>query len=415
MCLVVVFAALPFRRNLYESFLVFHIALVILALVGCWYHLVPHFGFDYGYQVWLYISFAFWFADRLARFLRVAYYNRLGDSKAIVEVIPDSNIMQVTVFPRVAWGFGPAQHSFLYLPGLGNFWESHPFSVAAWKRQRQSLPTSPASAGATLSNSICKEANAKGSLAAASTTELSSNPNSSANKQQARPVQETQGQDLAYIRFLIRAHSGITSSLRRRLLSSPDGTQLELPVYTEGPYAGHRATLQPLYVADTVLCIAGGIGITHILGIVQQFATANVQEGETNTRGRNIMKAKRFILAWSAREAALIEHVKLHFLADLEGVEYFFWCTNSPNTATKADPFDKEIQNRGGLGVGRTVAVTPGRMNIESILRASTEPGHQTAVIVCAPGGMADEVTKQVVKCVRDGLRVDLVEETFAW
>jgi len=60
---------------------------------------------------------------------RIAYYNRLGNSTAIVEAIPGCDIMQVTFFPRV-WEFGPGQHSFLYLPRLGKFWGNHPFSIA---------------------------------------------------------------------------------------------------------------------------------------------------------------------------------------------------------------------------------------------------------------------------------------------
>ena len=87
---------------------------------------------------------------------------------------------------------------------------------------------------------------------------------------------------------------------------------MELSELTEGPYAGDRATLHPLFAADTILCIAGGIGITHVLGFVQEYASANFQGvgGENQGQSRNIMKAKRFILAWSAREMALIEHVK---------------------------------------------------------------------------------------------------------
>jgi hypothetical protein len=181
---------------------------------------------------------------------------------------------------------------------------------------------------------------------------------------------------------------------------------LELSVYTEGPYAGHRATLAPLFVADTIICVAGGIGITHILGFVQAYASGKLREnaGESQGKSRNTMEAKRFILAWSAREMALIEHVKQNFLADVEGVECWFWCTDSSFTSPKDESSDE-----GGQGV------KAGRMDIESVLRAAAEPGQQTAVLVCAPGGMADEVTRQVVRCVKDGLKVELVEETFAW
>ncbi len=59
---------------------------------------------QYGYQVWLYICFAFWSADRFARLARIVYYNRIGDAKATVEAIPGCNVLQVTVFPRLIRG-----------------------------------------------------------------------------------------------------------------------------------------------------------------------------------------------------------------------------------------------------------------------------------------------------------------------
>lgn len=369
-------------------------------MAGCWYHIVPHFTFDYGYQVWLYLCFVFWSADRLARLARVAYYNRLGGSKALVEAIPDSDIMQVTVFPRATWGFGPGQHSFLYLGGLGKFWESHPFSVAAWNPVgpgQQPLPTAAAPISAPPSNS----GDEKGVTLVHSQREVQEPPS---------------------IRFLIRAHSGMTSSLRRRLLASPSASAaVKLSVYTEGPYAGHRATLHPLLAADTILCIAGGIGITHILGFLHGFyANAQRQGGGTEQqqqqKGRGMIAAKRLILAWSAREMSLIEHVKRNFLVDVEGAEYLFWCTgsaaHSATTLGSREGGDDSVPVP--IGVGASV-VQAGRMDIGSVLRASVEAGRQTTVLVCAPGGMTDEVTKHVVNCVKDGSRVDLVEETFAW
>ncbi|KAK4149021.1 fcd1ed96-f99e-4d28-9e70-49d2afc1fed5 [Chaetomidium leptoderma] len=392
LCLAAGFAFLPFRIRFYELFLVLHIVLVVLSLVGCWYHLVPHFGFDYGYQVWLYLCFAFWAADRLARLARVAYYNPLGGSKALVEAIPGCDIMQVTVFPRATWGFGPAQHSFLYLGGLGKFWESHPFSVAAWNTGSRQ-PTSAAPVSAPPSDGEEKGVNV--SMRAQPEDEIHDGPPS--------------------IRFLVRAHSGMTSRLRRRLQAA---SAVELSVYTEGPYAGHRATIHPLFAADTILCIAGGIGITHILGFLQEFYAGAKRQQQQN--GRGVVRAKRLILAWSARERSLIEHVKRNFLVDAEGVEYSFWCTGSrlelgSHGVEEASRTKTPDSSRmASTGVAAAV-VTDGRMDIASVLRASVEAGRQTTVLACAPGGMADEVTKGVVGCVRDGFRVELVEETFAW
>ena len=418
LCLATAFAILPLRIKFYELFLITHIALVIIALIGCWYHLVPHFGYTYGYQVWLYIAFAFWSADRIARLVRVAYYNRMGGSTAIVEALPDCDIMQVSVFPRVAWGFGPGQHSFLYLSGLGKFWESHPFSIAGWKRHGQSSPT--ASASASLSDGTAKGEKVKDSVVVSLATDLDSQPNSTARKQQATLPRQTQIQDRASIQFLIRAHSGMTSNLQRRLFSSPSRSSMEISVYTEGPYAGHRATLQPLFVADTVLCLVGGIGITNALGFVQEYTSANLQGGESSGKSRGIMKkARRFILAWSAREMALIAHVKQNFLVqkdDVEGIEYSFWCTGASNPAAqKLDSINDESQKAETLTPRTTATVTTGRMDIGTVIRSSLEAGHQTCVLVCGPGNMADEATRQVVHCVKDGFRVDLIEEAYAW
>jgi Ferric reductase NAD binding domain/FAD-binding domain len=400
-----VFAILPLRINFYEIFVITHIVLIILALIGCWYHLVPHFGYIYGYQVWLYICFAFWAADRVARVARVLYYNEIGGSihpTGIVEMVPGCDIMQVTVFPRVGWAFGPGQHTFLYLPGLGGkFWESHPFSVAGWRSQGQS--TISVSTPTPVSHST---ANGEKKQPDVSISAKCSDLHLDSNQHQEPLPRQDQVEHRASIHFLIRKHSGITSSLHRCLLSA-SSRLVEISVYTEGPYAGHRATLQPLLDADTVLCIAGGIGITNALGFIQEYASANIQRGECPGKSRGIMRtAKRFILAWSAKEMALIEHVKQTFLVDqagVNGIEYSFYCT-SAKSVSKTEGFSTTSSE-----------VMAGRMDIGTVIRSALEVGHQTTVLMCGPGNMADEATRQVVNCVKEGHRVDLVEEAFAW
>jgi hypothetical protein len=34
--------------------------------------------------------------------------------------------------------------------------------------------------------------------------------------------------------------------------------------------------------------------------------------------------------------------------------------------------------------------------------------------VLCGPGSLADEATRQVVNCVKDGFRLNQVEEAFA-
>ncbi|KAI1810165.1 ferric reductase like transmembrane component [Poronia punctata] len=384
LCLATAFAILPLRVRSYEFFLVVHIILIVLALVACWYHLIPHFGFQYGYQVWLYICFAFWAADRLARLVRITYYNRLGDAKATIEAIPGSNILHVKVFPRVARGVGPGQHTFLYFPGLGKFWESHPFSIAAWE------VNNPEEKKKQSSSSISTMMMGKEEKEEKEEEESSTKPTEITYATRQRhyetktPTTTTEAHKYNGVCFhlLVRAHSGMTGDLHRYLSSSP--SRAEVSVYTEGYYAGHRATLESLYTADTVLCLVGGSGISHALGFVQEY----------RRRGEMMGNVRRFVLAWSAREIAFIDYVRRNFLAETQDIEVSFWCTG-------------DLESRPPW--------TAGRMDIASVVRSSVEVGHQTTVLVCGPGQMADETRKQVVGCVKDGFRVHLVEEAFAW
>ncbi|ESZ95052.1 ferric reductase like transmembrane component [Sclerotinia borealis F-4128] len=428
--LVIAFASLPLRIKFYEVFVITHIILIILALVGCWYHLVPHFGSVFGYQVWLYIAFAFWSADRLARLVRVAYYNHLGNSRAIVEAIPNCDIMQVSVFPRVPWDFGPGQHTFLYVPELGRFWESHPFSIAGWRRQEH-----PQSTSVSTHDVVAEGEGVNETVSMA--RESGSQTNLTAGKQQTMVQHQSQTQTRASVHFLIRPHSGMTSALRRRLLSSPSSSSMETSIYIEGPYAGHRATLQPLLIADTIVCLVGGIGITNALGFIQEYTHDRKLDGEREghessertSRSRIMKKATRFILAWSAKEMALIEFVRSKFLAqDIDGgldtidtIEQSFWCTGSSSTAA-----DAAAQEGDSININDTSKELPrskvsetmimmGRMDIAAVIKSSVEKGQQTAILVCGPGRMADEATREVVMCVKNGFRVDLVEESFAW
>ncbi|KAI1147283.1 ferric reductase like transmembrane component-domain-containing protein [Nemania diffusa] len=409
------FAILPLRLTLYESFLIIHIILIILALIACWYHLIPHFGFKYGYQVWLYICFAFWSADRVARLARIIYYNRLGDAKATVEAVPGCNILHITVFPRVIRGIRAGQHTFLYFPGLGRFWESHPFSIAAWETRR--APSSQLASPplyTTKGDEVYSTAKELDTLPPASDSAFQ--VQSVATPRQETVPHESQKYNDVSFQLLVRAHSGMTGTLHRYLSSYPPGSKVEISLYTEGYYAGHHATLQPLFAADTVLCLVGGLGITNALGFIQEYVSRTPRVGEAAAKPRGIMgRTKRFILAWSVKEIAFLDHVRKNFLAEARGVECLFWCTGSPEDAGQKSEPDRARELDSYAPRATDAGVTAGRMSIGSVIRSSLEVGHQTTVLVCGPGQMADEARGQIVNCVRDGFSVDLVEEAFGW
>jgi hypothetical protein len=113
---------------------------------------------------------------------------------------------------------------------------------------------------------------------------------------------------------------------------------------------------------------------------------------------------------------SLINHVKRNFLVDAEGIEYIFWCTGaSGTTSQKADSLNGRSQKVEDLTTEMAPAVTAGRMDIGTVMRSYLEPGHQTTVLVCGPGAMADEATRHVIKSVKGGYKVDLMEEAYAW
>lgn len=383
LCLAIVLAALPLRSKSYEIFLVVHITFAILALVGCWYHIDLRFHNRWGYKVWLYVAFAFWAFDRLARFVRLTVYNRSGSPIAVVKQIPDTNVLQMTIFPNRPWNVRPGQHSFFYIPYLGKPCESHPFSIASWGVREQIR-------GSTTATLESKEARSHG-------TGIES-PSSSSRTSLER-LERNQ------VVWLVRVRKGMTASLQRRLMNS-GAPSLPFTVMTEGLYGGERATLSPLRTADTILCIAGGIGITSAMSFLQQYVDDSQSTVSTSTS--LTARASNFVLAWSAKEEPLLRHVHNSLLPDPSfqmasnrRVEYHLWCTG-----------DSDGQK---CGFEQTCHFQIGRMNVEETIRSVAEKGKRLVVAVCAPGGMSDEVRAAVVGCLRDGMQVDLIEEAFAW
>jgi predicted ferric reductase len=125
-------SVLPLRLRSYEKFLITHIIIVVLALAGCWYHVQNRSQQHWGYEVWLYIAFAFWAFDRLARVAIIGFRNFGGKStQAFAELMP-GGFIKLTVFPSTPWTGQPGQHCFLFFKSAGRFWESHPFSIAEW-------------------------------------------------------------------------------------------------------------------------------------------------------------------------------------------------------------------------------------------------------------------------------------------
>jgi len=344
---------LPLRLHFYETFVVVHIVVAILSLIGCWYHIYLRFALKWGYEVWLYLAMAFWAWDRIVRFGRLVYFNWVGVSTtATAELLTGDELIKLNIVPGRSWSYSAGQHTFLSFPSLGyRPWESHPFSIAGWG----SSATAPVAFGARSPRGSTSENEKK-------TVEITSTPISN-----LLPTE-----NMKSITFLIRAEKGVTKSLQQYLLSKPRGPQ-PIQVWTEGPH-GYTVKLDNF---GHVLLIGGGIGVTALLPYAQVFALKK-SEKQTMT------------LAYTAREPELITLVKQILHSDVKGLE-----VNVRVTETESE-----------------------RMDIGAVLRKEAAKGggnSRLAVVVCGPPELADEVRREAVKVVGDGMGVALFEENFCW
>ena len=123
----------PIRKWNYEFFVVQHLITLIGFMVAVFLHLKP-----YGMQYWVYISLAFGVVDRAVRFLSILYVNfhkpnkqtgsRLWGCNAILEPLPGS-VTKITISnPPIHWT--PGQHVFLSCHGIMPL-QSHPFTISS--------------------------------------------------------------------------------------------------------------------------------------------------------------------------------------------------------------------------------------------------------------------------------------------
>lgn len=108
-----------FRRRWYEIFLLFHITLAVLFIVGAWYHTDPM-----GYGDFLWAAVGVWAFDRVVRLCRIGVF---GAPKASVSLMADETLKVVVPRPKY-WKSIPGGHAFLHFLMPLCFWQSHPFT-----------------------------------------------------------------------------------------------------------------------------------------------------------------------------------------------------------------------------------------------------------------------------------------------
>jgi predicted ferric reductase len=237
-----------FRGAAYEWFLVSHILLAVIALVGVWYHLEYLFQGQWGYQYYLYVCFAVWGFDRLIRVGRIL---KNGLNKAHIRPIGDG-ILRVDI-EGIKWNPTPGQHAYISFPALRKWapWENHPFSMIPTNLLRAKPKSGWPSADSSNSPTTPYTPYTPYKEMISSATPLNS-------VNSLRYCQSTSSSPTSGITFFIKRNNGLT----RRLWD------MIQPVTTlvEGPY--HSTSTRPVLLCDRLILIGGGIGITALFPFI---------------------------------------------------------------------------------------------------------------------------------------------------
>lgn len=100
------------------------------------------------YNPWLWACIAMWAFDRFTRLLRILILNYGAFSRnpqnhhmARAKFVKGTDVIQLTVYPSAEdVNYFPGAHYFVFLTGTWRFWESHPFTAAAWRPSGPMMP-----------------------------------------------------------------------------------------------------------------------------------------------------------------------------------------------------------------------------------------------------------------------------------
>ncbi|KAH8173486.1 ferric reductase like transmembrane component domain-containing protein [Sarocladium implicatum] len=253
------------RRANYEIFLLTHIILTVVVLVGCWYHLILWYesmgmkppNNTSGYEVWLYIAFAIWGFDRLVRVLRLV---KSGLRRSKVTELGGSGYVRIDI-PGLRWNTQLGKHCYVYFPTLSPLrpWENHPFSI---------IPTSVLQVGGERTTGSATE-----QVGGRSSPDDMESMSKTVGLSTSYQIDALANKNTTGITLFVKKSSGLTKSL---------GSHNGLLTLVEGAY--HNTDIQNVLCCDRLLLIAGGIGITGVLPLLHHH--------------RNVK------LAWSVKEEA---------------------------------------------------------------------------------------------------------------
>ncbi|KAF2095576.1 ferric-chelate reductase [Rhizodiscina lignyota] len=429
MSLLALFSFMWFRVKSYEVFLIIHISLSVITLVGLFYHTAI---FDGSYNPYLWPPVAIWCFDRVARVVRFAFCNLHVKSRSVISTkasatySKDGDFVRLELVPgSTLLKPGPGQHYFLYQPMKWKGWENHPFTLGAYERIRESdehVTTTPhPNSGPQAESPAEKEIQ-----------NHSAGPSSSHSSDIDRPVsQDTRNvfHDVVgkeKLTFIIRPFGSWTRRLREECLKSPTGV-ITPHIFLEGPYG----ECSPLHTFENVVFIVGGTGVSGALPYMQEHikrVASNTSQAADSADSKRLTITKDITFVWSAKQASLIRDIAAHELKPFLGrddIHVHLHSTSHADARLASVDIAKggeELKIIPSIDVGNDINVIYGRPDIEgTILNAIDEVngagavgGGKIAILTCGPAGMADEARAAVHKALKQGKRgVEYIEETF--
>lgn len=390
LCIAIPASILPIRQRLYELFLASHIVLAILALLGCFLHIWYRYALQWGYDTWIYIAVAIWLFDRLARVARATLGRSGGLKRAHVTDI-DGEYYRIDV-PSVVVRDG---HVYLHFPTISGWrvWENHPFSVAgitSWQGSVTSLLPGKNVGSVSATRIVAGGEKCAGAI------HHDSRSRSSDSLPSASPTPSTVVEGDVATTFLVRKHEGITSTLASTGRAA--GTA-GIPVLVEGIYGrtagGGLHDEFPSGDFPHVLCIAGGVGITAVLPLLDRAGGGAIVAPAMGGSAAKVY--------WGVRSAGLVRGVE-----DMLGV-----CGGGDEVAVGSGA--GELRRK--WGPVEVVVSVGDRLNLRKVLESEIRSRNRgTTVVVCGPAGMADDVRCIVAALSRQpSVLVRLVVESFSW
>ena len=243
-------------------------------------------------------------------------------------------------------------HVYVYFPTLSwRFWENHPFSVLS------SFATA-AAAATTVESAVASSSSSSNEKTA---TRTATSPQASQDSSTADQV------GLPRTTLLLRPQKGTTLALLSRVRSN--GGTLTLPIFLESSY--HSQPISALNHCSSLLCIAGGVGITAILPTIRSYTGPHAQ------------------LHWGVKHEGIVQAVA---------------------------PEIRELEHRGNVKVEVRVGE---RWDVEALVaEEALAPGEKgdLGMMVCGPPEMADAVRRVVGRVSGKAKRgLVFVDEAFSW